>query len=211
MPRIEAFEAHAQRYEAWFDQHQAAYLSELLALRALVPWSGRGLEIGVGTARFAAPLGIQVGIDPSPKMLELAATRGITVVKGTAEALPFDRATFDHALVATTICFVDSPARMLAEARRVLVPDGRLVIGFIDPDSIIGRHYVEHQAESSFYRDARFQSVPAVERLLHDAGFVIDTWGQTLSHALAETTAIEPLRPGVGRCAFVVVAAHSPR
>ena len=77
MPRIEAFEAHTQRYEAWFDQHQAAYLSELLALRALVPWSGRGLEIGVGTARFAAPLGIQVGIDPSPKMLELAATRGI--------------------------------------------------------------------------------------------------------------------------------------
>jgi SAM-dependent methyltransferase len=144
-------------------------------------------------------------------MLDVAATRGITVVRGTAEALPFDRAVFDHALVVTTICFVDTPAQMLAEARRVLVPGGRLVIGFIDPDSIIGRHYVEHQAESIFYRDAKFQSVPAVERLLHDAGFVIDTWGQTLSHALAGTTAIEPLQPGVGRCAFVVVAAHSPR
>jgi hypothetical protein len=55
MPRIEPFEAHAERYEAWFERHPAAYASELLALRPFVPLSGRGLEIGVGSGRFAAP------------------------------------------------------------------------------------------------------------------------------------------------------------
>jgi len=55
MPRTAPFEACAPRYEAWLERHQAAYLSELLALRAFLPWSGQGLEIGVGSARFAAP------------------------------------------------------------------------------------------------------------------------------------------------------------
>ncbi len=89
MPRIAAFEAHAERYEAWFVRNETAYLSELLAVRAFLPWSGRGLEIGVGSGRFAAPLGIQVGVDPSPAMLALAAAHGIEVVAGTAENLPW--------------------------------------------------------------------------------------------------------------------------
>ena len=36
MPGISAFQAHSQRYEAWFARHEAAYLSELL------PGRGRG-------------------------------------------------------------------------------------------------------------------------------------------------------------------------
>jgi hypothetical protein len=65
MPKAAPFDAHWSRYEAWFRTHEAAYLSELLALRAFVPWSGLGLEIGVGSGRFAAPLlGIRVGVEP---------------------------------------------------------------------------------------------------------------------------------------------------
>ena len=74
----------------------------------------------MGSGRFAAPLGIQVGVDPSPAMLALAAAHGIAVVAGTAENLPFPPACFEYALIVTTLCFVDSPARMLAEAHRVL-------------------------------------------------------------------------------------------
>ena len=65
MPRTAPFEKYHDRYEQWFEEHRTAYVSELLALRPFVPWEGRGLEIGVGTARFAAPLGVQCGIDPS--------------------------------------------------------------------------------------------------------------------------------------------------
>jgi SAM-dependent methyltransferase len=150
MSKVAPFEAHHQRYEAWFEKHEAAYISELLALRPFVPWDGRGIEIGVGSARFAAPLGVQVGVDPSPAMLVHAAARGISVVEGTAENLPFVAASFDFALVVTTLCFVDSPVRMLEEARRVLKPGGRLVIGFIDRDSDLGQDYLAHQNENVF-------------------------------------------------------------
>ena len=99
MARIEPFEAHTERYEAWFERHDAAYISELLALRPFVPLTGRGLEIGVGSGRFAAPLGVQVGIDPSRAMLDRARARGIEVLEGIAEDLPFADDSFDHALV----------------------------------------------------------------------------------------------------------------
>lgn len=211
VPRIAPFEAHPDRYEAWFARHQAAYLSELLALRAFLPWTGRGLEIGVGTGRFAAPLGVEVGIDPSPTMLALATARGVEVVEAVAEKLPFPSASFDYALVVTTICLVDSPARMLVEAHRVLKPGGRLVIGFIDRESPIGQDYLAHQAESVFYRDATFVSAEDVESLLLRNLFTIECWGQTLAHTLPETREIEPLQAGRGRCAFVVVAASKPR
>ena len=55
------------RYDDWFDRHAAAYQSELRALRALWPDDGDGLKVGVGTVHFAAPLGIEHGVDPLPK------------------------------------------------------------------------------------------------------------------------------------------------
>ena len=211
MPRAAPFEAHHERYEAWFEKHGAAYISELLALRPFVPWEGRGIEIGVGSGRFAAPLGVQVGVDPAPAMLVHAAARGIEAVEGVAENLPFAAGNFDHALVVTTLCFVDSPARMLAEAHRVLKPGGRLVIGFIDRESTLGQDYLVHQAESVFYREATFYSADEVARLLSEAGFAISAWAQTLAHPLPESREIEPLRPGRGQCAFVVVSACSEK
>jgi ubiquinone/menaquinone biosynthesis C-methylase UbiE len=140
-------------------------------------------------------------------MLGHAAARGIEVVEGVAEHLPFADGSFDHALVVTTLCFVDSPARMLAEARRVLKPGGRLVIGFIDRESALGQNYLLHQEESVFYREATFYSADEVAQLLLETGFTIGAWGQTLAHPLPEMREIEPLRTGRGQCSFVVVAA----
>jgi ubiquinone/menaquinone biosynthesis C-methylase UbiE len=207
MPRIAPFETHHQRYETWFEKHQAAYISELLALRPFVPWAGMGIEIGVGSGRFAAPLGVQVGIDPCPEMLVHATERGIEVVQGVAEKLPFADGSFDHALIVTTICFVDSPVRMLAEAHRVLKPDGRVVIGFIDRETDLGQHYSAHQAESVFYREATFFSADELAQLLREAGFMIDAWGQTLTRPLADIRQIEALQAGRGQGAFVIVSA----
>src|SRR6202011_4339241 len=63
--------------------------SELRAVRGLLPKDGVGMEIGVGSGRFAAPLGIRYGVDPSVKMRTLAQARGIEAVEGVAEKLPY--------------------------------------------------------------------------------------------------------------------------
>ena len=210
MPRTHAFDAHPGRYDHWFIEHEAAWVSELLALRTLVPWTGEGLEIGVGTGRFAAPLGIATGLDPSPAMLTHAAGRGIRVVEGRAEALPWADATFDHALVVTTLCFVDDAAAMATEARRVLRPGGRLVLGFVDRGSPLGAEYLARQAASTFYQQATFFSASEVEQLLADAGLVAETWGQTLFGSLSAVTEVQPVRPGRGEGGFTVVAARRP-
>ena len=211
MPRTIPFEIHHRRYDEWFIQHAAAYQSELLAVRALLPWRGLGLAIGVGTGRFAAPLGVQVGIDPARAVLAYATKRGISVVPGIAEALPFLDSSFDYALSVTTICFVDDATTMLTEAYRILKPGGELVIGFIDRTSELGQYYLAHQAENVFYREATFFSADEVERLLRDIGFTELVWVQTLSKGLDETNGIEPLRTGHGQGAFVVVNAKRPQ
>ena len=207
MPKTAPFDVYHERYEEWFDINQAAYISELLALRPFIPLGGNGIEVGVGSGRFAAPLGISIGIDPSSSMLSYAIARGIKGVMGTAEDLPFVDGSFDTAMVVTTICFVDSPDRMLAEIFRVLKPGGRVVIGFIDRESMIGQNYLTHQAESDFYRDAIFYSTDDVKKMLINLGFSITGLGQTLAHRLSETTELEPVLPGSGKCAFVVIAA----
>jgi SAM-dependent methyltransferase len=197
--RTEPFVTHHVRYDDWFERHYAAYISELLAVRALLPWEGRGLEVGMGTGRFAVPLGVKFGIDPAGEMLGYARARGVSVARAVAEALPFADAAFHHALVVTTICFVDDAHSMLLEIARVLRPGGKLVIGFIDRDSPLGQDYVAHQAENIFYRGATFYSAGEVEALLKETGFIHFVWVQTLSKPLSETHAVEPLRAGRGQ------------
>lgn len=210
MPRTAPFEQYHQRYDEWFTRHAAAYHSELLAVRSLLPWQGTGLSVGVGTGRFAAPLGVQFGIDPAHKPLAYAAKRGVTVVQGVAEALPFADHAFHTLLIVTTICFVDDASAMLKEAYRVLKQGGVLVIGFIDRNSALGQHYLAHQAENVFYRDATFFSANEVQQLLINSGFTEMGWVQTIFHPLDKIHEIEAVREGYGEGAFVVVRVTRP-
>jgi SAM-dependent methyltransferase len=207
MARTAPFDAHSGRYDDWFLRHEAAYQSELLAVRAVLPWTGLGLEIGVGTGRFAAPLGLQVGLEPSAAMASRARQRRIQVVQGVAEALPFADAAFERVLLVVVLSFLDDVNAALAEMRRVLRPDGVVVIGFLDHGCPAGRAYLTRHAEEAFFRDATFFAAAEVERLLTRAGFQDLCWVQTLSQPPEAMTAIEALRAGHGDGAFVVVRA----
>ena len=164
----------------WFDVHDAIYQAELAALRKFVPQMGMGIEVGVGAGRFAVPLGVQFGLDPSRTMLQVARRQGLRVCQAVGEQMPFHDRQFDLVLLVTVICFVDDVPTLLCELSRVLKPDGHLVIGFINRNSELGRLYERRKEASMFYRDARFYSVEEVARWVQEAGFGSLRFCQTL-------------------------------
>jgi SAM-dependent methyltransferase len=210
MARIEPFEQHAGRYDAWFAEHEFAYMSELRALRALMPAHGPGIEIGAGTGRFAAPLAVVLGIEPSRAMARIARARGMRIVAGVAEAVPIAPESFDRVLLVTTICFVDDLEATLLEACRILRPGGALVIGLVDHNSVLGQRYQERQNLSVFYRAATFYSTEVIIEHLNRTGFQGLTSVQTIFGDPKAMRAIEPPRVGYGAGAFVVLRSTKP-
>lgn len=203
--KISTFDHQPAVYDAWFERHHDLYQAELAAIRTAVPASGHGVEIGVGTGRFAVPLGISTGIEPSPKMAELARQRGVEVLEGVAEALPLADNSFDYALMVTVVCFLDDVITAFREARRILKPRGTLVIGFIDRESELGRSYEQKKEQSVFYRDATFYSVSDLVVLLNKAGFGDFSYRQTLLEGEPPDLTV---RDGYGAGGFVVIQAH---
>jgi len=205
MPGVNAFDKNVDRYEQWFVDNPLAYVSELRALRELLPTSGNGIEIGVGTGRFAAPLGIKTGLEPSRSIAEIARKRGVEIVPGVAEHLPFMDGEFDCALMVTTVCFLDDMDMAFQEVRRVLKAGGSFVIGFVDRESPLGKEYQDRKDKSAFYKDATFYTVEEIVSRLRRYGFGGLAFRQTLFRPLQEMAEVEPVKEGHGEGSFVVV------
>jgi len=168
------FDSLVSSFDAWFDSEEGrpVFDRELEAIRRVESGIDRDwLEVGVGTGRFARSLGIGFGIDPSIKSLELAATRNIRVVCGTAENIPLDSGRFPGVLMVVTLCFVTDPEKALQEAARVIKVRGRLVVAIVPGDSAWGRKYIELKNRGHpFYSRARFYSTVEVREMAHKAG-----------------------------------------
>ena len=92
------------------------------ASKKFFPRRGKGLEIGVGTGKFALPLGIKVGVEPARAMAVIARQKGIEVHEAVAENLPFENGTFDFVLMVTVLCFLHNPKTAIEEIARVRNP-----------------------------------------------------------------------------------------
>jgi ubiquinone/menaquinone biosynthesis C-methylase UbiE len=198
------FDKYYKKYDAWYDRHKFAYLSEIGALKKVVPKKGEGLEIGVGTGRFASRLGIKYGVDPSENMLKIAKKRGIEVHRAKGERLPFDSPAFDYIAIIITLCFVKDPIKVLVETKRVLKDRGRVIVGIIDKDSFLGRFY--QGKKSLFYRQAHFFGVKEVTDLLKMSGFSKISYFQTLYKLPDEMISVDKPKKGFGKGGFVVIS-----
>ena len=207
MPRIEPFEKYSEKYEDWFERNEFVYKSEIQAIKELLPKVKKGIEIGVGSGRFAVPLGIKTGVDPSPRMREIAQQKGVKVIDAVAEELPFKNSQFELVLMVTTICFVDNLNLAFREVYRILKPGGYLIIGFIDKDSSLGKLYQQNKQKNVFYKIATFYSVKEVVYNLNKIGFKEFNFKQTIFHSLNEIKNVEPVKENYGEGSFVVIRA----
>jgi len=173
------------------DPEVVARLADILELRAADPQQramrddyltdlapaadARVLEIGCGTGAVTrdlagrAPAGRAVGMDPSPLFVEQAARRAegianLSFVCGDGRALPFGDAAFDAVVCHTSLCHIPEPERVLAEARRVLAPEGRLAV--FDGD------YVTTTVALYAHDPLQACADAAVEALVHDSRLV---------------------------------------
>jgi ubiquinone/menaquinone biosynthesis C-methylase UbiE len=200
------FDKYYKKYDEWYDKNKFVYLSELEALRKVMPKSGKGLEIGVGTGRFAAALGITMGIDASHNMLKLAERRGVNVRWGVGENLPFWEDSFDYAAIIITLCFAENPSMVLQETYRILKQKGKIIIGIIDKNSFLGKFY--QKKKSIFYRHAHFFGVGELTGLLRESGFKKFSYYQTLFSLPKEIKKIEKPQKGFNRGGFIVICAQ---
>jgi ubiquinone/menaquinone biosynthesis C-methylase UbiE len=99
--------------------------------------AGETLEVAIGTGLNLAhyPADLQLtGLDLSPEMLELAASRAaalgrpVELKEGDAQELPFPDSCFDSVVCTYSLCSVPDVPRAISEMKRVVKPGGRLIL-----------------------------------------------------------------------------------
>jgi SAM-dependent methyltransferase len=92
----------------------------------------RLLDIGGGTGNYAVAMrdnGFEPTVfDLNEAMLEHARAKGLPTLQGDANALPFADESWDAATMISMLHHVTDPGAAIEEAKRVLVPGGRLVL-----------------------------------------------------------------------------------
>ena len=198
----------AAEYDLWFEKEKLTFQIEERAFKSLLPLLPKPwLELGVGCGRFAKGLEILWGIDPAIKLLQVAKGRGIKVMAGRGESVPIFSKRIGSLFVIDTLCIVQFPKLLLRECHRVLMPEGKVVIGFVPRGSSWGRFYMKKKKSSHpFHRLARFYSVGEVERMMMEAGFSVYAIISTLFQKPGKVCTFEnPMKGYRPQAGFLVI------
>ena len=127
----------------WYADNYGDYATNRLCVDALkIPADSTVVDIGCGTgsalrhASGQVSHGRLIGIDPVPRMIEIAqektaahcATDRIKFYQGTAESLPIEDACADFVLAFDSFDHWDSPLKGLNEVKRILACSGHFVV-----------------------------------------------------------------------------------
>jgi SAM-dependent methyltransferase len=182
----------------WYAERRA------MVRRTAGAWSpGRALDVGCaggGNTAVLRGLGWSVsGLEYSPTGAEIAASRGLAVVRGDATRLPFPDATFDLVMATDVWEHIEDDRAVADETVRVLRPGGRLLVAVPCSMKLWSGHDV---ALGHFRRYERDQ----LAALVTGAGLVVDdlwSWNVLLRpvvrarrrrHSEAESE-MEPVHP----------------
>jgi SAM-dependent methyltransferase len=119
---------------------------------------GRTLDVACGTAHLAAGIsergGEGWGIEPSQEMLGISRwvfpVESAVLVRGVAETLPFRDSSFDKVVCQGSLDHFVNPKDFMQEAARIVRPDGRVIIGLANYESLsckLGRRLRGHLNE----------------------------------------------------------------
>jgi ubiquinone/menaquinone biosynthesis C-methylase UbiE len=159
----------------------AAALGELSGERVLDVACGPGILTDV----LASRSGSVVGLDFTAETLRLAAAKAggsqrTSFVRGLAEGVPFRSEAFGGAVIRLALHHFENPAEILREVRRVLTPNGRLVVLDILTTSDTAQARLHNAIER--LRDpshATFRSEAAMRGMIESSGFdltAVETW-----------------------------------
>jgi ubiquinone/menaquinone biosynthesis C-methylase UbiE len=169
------YDALAEHYA----RHRAVHP---VVLRALLSGGGlaqssRVLEVGCGTANYAAALHrdahcMCTGVDPSEAMLARGDGRGVRLVAGRAEVLEFAGESFDLVFSVDVIHHVADRPSYHREAHRVLAAGGRLCTVTDSEEIIRGREPLStYFPETVPIELARYPGAGELQRTMTAAGF----------------------------------------
>ena len=136
---LDFYDRTASQYDMWAGGIHARAAARLVELAGVEPHE-RAIDIGAGSGLATHALagdigagGCSVGVDLSLRMIAVAEARRTPASKAQflhmdARRLYFHDASFEVALLGQMLAYLSNPAAVLAEARRLLRPGGRIVI-----------------------------------------------------------------------------------
>jgi 2-polyprenyl-3-methyl-5-hydroxy-6-metoxy-1,4-benzoquinol methylase len=168
------FEGIAGDYDRW--KEKSAYYYRLLAgiYRERVPEGASVLEIGCGTGTLLAALSPArgVGVDVSPRMVEIAAAKHPSLSFRVADAEAFDPGeTFDYIIVPDVVEHLKDPAAMFRSARKACHPETRVIVTCVNPLWAPILHLAERLGLKMPEGEHRWLSAKELLRMSAAAGF----------------------------------------
>ena len=171
-----------EHFDERFSEDNLAFWVPLLVELGRVAPGSRVLDVGCGTGGFARGIaeaaGADVtGIDSSARFVAFAEGQPAPVrgsvrwLIGDAEVLPAEDGSFDRVLLSFVLHQLARPEVAVAEAFRVLVGGGLVLVRTVAPEDA-GKRVPERYLPSMAAADAaRLPPVSTIERWLLEAGF----------------------------------------
>ncbi len=177
MSRVAIYDAIAEGRARWIEKNHY-YAEEVQRLvGTLIPGRGRVLEVGCGLGDLLAALSLEkgVGVDISPRMIELARRRhpSLDLRVADVERDPLPEGPFDVVVFSDAVGHLDDIERAFERVRPLLAPGGRVIVTYynfvwepvLKLGEVIGR--------KTPWPDQNWLSMTDIENLLHLSGFEV--------------------------------------